>query len=1506
MIRNRVRWGYGLLALLLTLSTVACGGDEPAPVVQPPAPPPAPPPFQPQAVEVALGESGNVTLMTTEDGGFTLNGEAFESGGTVAAENGNMYLLTLADGKWSAAYQASEAMVTLGITEETVTLTKGEDGSYMIGEMAVTSGETMVTATNGNMYTLSMDEDGMWMATYVEPVQNVMLGTHGGSAMVKKSEDGSYWLGDMTVMNGSVVSGEGGREYTLMMGEDGMWMATFVEHVQTVMLGTHGGSTMVKKSEDGSYWVGDMTVMNGSTVSGEGGRTYTLMMGDDGMWMATFVEHVDTVMLGMSGSSVMIKKSEDGSYWIGDQTVMSGATTTAMYMGNTNTYTLTQDADGHWSASYMPEAGTVAIGASGLSIPAMRAEGGAWSAVHPLTGETVMLTEGGTVTAMNTAGYTNTYVLSSDGGTMWTAAYQSVMVPVMLGTSGDSATLTRAENGSYWHDGDAFESGGEVMAENGNDYVLTYADGSWSAMFRPDSMEVKGAGIMVFTREDDDMYDIESAGSGNMLAATGTGNVTTSTGAMYRVRKMDGMLTGVRYDSGNVEDTRHRTIGLAAHAVLIGEDRDTDAIELNTKLTVAGENISLGDLMGTGMAAKAAKAADGAAGEFVKSAVDALTDLRTEAELYAKYQAAAEDLEGRSAFDERLTSIALRAQAAVDMIFGNIGPDNKKQNVTTSAPNLPGEFNTDGDGYTAVDAAYVRATQTVRGLNRLLDALSSADAFVEATKDGANGVFENALGADAARDAYSANKSEFTAYFGMTENTRYGAIALKKRVSTDPDATTAEDGTDAEAAAIYGTRFAFDGRDTTVTDDAEDVGEIGAFSYSRIADTLRARNLPQTGGALYTGGTIAATPGGTLYRGDMRIDVNFRLQTVFGRVSELKDKDNNLWQYLDADVATIYLPKQTYDNLTQFGGMGGEDPKRVGDGPFGTATVVYADAAGFSTPTQMDTKARFAGRFIGGDGGEITGTWSLGDSARGDGKSNDLDVIYGSYGVTRDSDAAISAPLDGTAGGAVKTTVMYPATDATATPAILASSFEGDKDAAGILRLGKRSNAGGATVNNDFELKKIFAKPGADPKKTQINSRTHVQAVVAHIEQQRKIYVIYADQVGGDDADHETLANRGRQSAWHSINKFVKDHIYNVTVADQAADAAPGDTADTAGARLGSPLGSVWYPMTRNSKPDDDEALRRIDALLAAFADKFAFEDANEDNAGGVFDSQPALELTAVTDDPYPLDSVASSDAGYAAEPLGDIFGRISSQTQLFSLSTDYTRFGVWFRRETESAVHDWANHASPDDGADTPADTGSTSPGSYAYSWLSQSSYRTDRDVHTYPGNGTATYEGRTLATLKNTHIYVGDALIRVEWKTLDRTSDPVSTESTVLPIFSNFRKWQDKSLDRLMHGGKVVDEIVFRGTGGTDPLEMTATEGKLSVMVADAQVTVTYTDGTDVQLTDAGSFNAKFVGSSSDGPLGILGAWEAPGIGGATSTANDLVGAFGADLTDFETLLP
>ncbi len=141
-------------------------GVVPAQIVRAP-PTPVPIPFQPQPVEVALGESGEkVTLMTTQDGGFTLDGEAFRSGGTVRSESGNVYTLLLAYGTWSARYDAPEVKVKLGSLKETVTLVKGEDGSYRLGEMVVESGVTMHTAANGHVYTLVMGDDGTWRAIW--------------------------------------------------------------------------------------------------------------------------------------------------------------------------------------------------------------------------------------------------------------------------------------------------------------------------------------------------------------------------------------------------------------------------------------------------------------------------------------------------------------------------------------------------------------------------------------------------------------------------------------------------------------------------------------------------------------------------------------------------------------------------------------------------------------------------------------------------------------------------------------------------------------------------------------------------------------------------------------------------------------------------------------------------------------------------------------------------------------------------------------------------------------------------------------------------------------------------------------------------------------------------------------------------------------------------------------------------------------------------------------------
>lgn len=163
-----------LIAAVESLSDSLESGTVSVPVARPPtppiAPPPAPPPFRSQTVEVksATDESITVaTLMTTESGGFTLDGEAF-TGGNVTFGDGRTYTLTLADGGWTATFQPREIQVSLGVSRDSVSLYTTEAGGFTHNGTAFRFGET-VTARNGTVYRLSLGSDGMWSATAVEP-----------------------------------------------------------------------------------------------------------------------------------------------------------------------------------------------------------------------------------------------------------------------------------------------------------------------------------------------------------------------------------------------------------------------------------------------------------------------------------------------------------------------------------------------------------------------------------------------------------------------------------------------------------------------------------------------------------------------------------------------------------------------------------------------------------------------------------------------------------------------------------------------------------------------------------------------------------------------------------------------------------------------------------------------------------------------------------------------------------------------------------------------------------------------------------------------------------------------------------------------------------------------------------------------------------------------------------------------------------------------------------------
>ncbi len=463
----------------------ACGGDEPtvrAPVT------PVTPAFQAQPVEVALGESGEtVTLMTTESGGFTLNGDAFESGGTVESEGGNMYTLLLEDGRWSARYDAAEVEVKLGSLEETVKLVKGEDGSYMLGEMAVESGVTKHTSANGNMYTLVMGEDGMWMARYEAPEVAVKLGSLEETVKLVKGEDGSYRLGEMAVESGvTMYTSANGNVYTLVMGEDGMWMAQYQASETMLELGTSGTTVTIVKGEDGTYTVGGEPLMSGGTWTAGNGNMYTLEMGEDGKWMATYNPMRVEVQLGTVGGTVTLVRAEDGSYWLGETPVETGMTTVTT--ANGKVYTLVMGEDGMWMGRYEAPTTTVTLGTSGTMVTIVMQEDGSWT----LDGEVFM--SGG----QHTAGNGNVYRLSRVDG-VWMAEYVPMTMEVQ-GTGGLQA-VKREDGTGYDVDGAmlGMDGMGDIETETSGWYRVVMQGGALMgtrldnvAMRNPTRFKTKG------------------------------------------------------------------------------------------------------------------------------------------------------------------------------------------------------------------------------------------------------------------------------------------------------------------------------------------------------------------------------------------------------------------------------------------------------------------------------------------------------------------------------------------------------------------------------------------------------------------------------------------------------------------------------------------------------------------------------------------------------------------------------------------------------------------------------------------------------------------------------------------------------------------------------------------------------------------------------------------------------------------------------------------------------
>ena len=1318
---NRVNWGAGLIALVVLTFGLAGCGSEPAPVVQPPAPPPAPPPFQPQPVEIALGEhGGTVTLMTAEGGGYTLNGEAF-AGGEVEAENGNKYLLALEDDKWTAVFQAPEGIeVMLGDHGGTVMITKAEDGTYWIGEMGIESGGS-VTAENGNMYTLTMDDEGMWSAMYVPMEGMVTVASLGLEIAAMRAEDGT-WTAVHPLTQETITLTEGGMimagDNTYMLSSDGMgnWMAAFVmPDPVSVMLGMHGGTRMLQRAEDGSWWYGEDAFMSGDMLMGDNGQYYTLTMGDDGMWMAMW-NKPDPVMVTLDTSgTVMLQMAEDNSWWIGDM---------------------------------------------------------------------------------------------------------------------------------------AFSSGDTYTASNGNMYMLTYhmedGDAHWDAMFQPASMEIMGTGLTAMSREDQMGYDVMGSETG--LDASGMGDVTVD-GEMFHVWMDDGMLMGAQFDDAIHGDTDIPEVALVGDLrqaadpdnvgqmlgenmlpTLSADDEDTAANELRTKLSIGGQTFSIADLLGAG---SASAMGDNYVAKALENVEKALGDATALLNL-------AEEPTGLSGLlDQQWT----RVQTAVDTVFGT---------GTVDLGTRP------------------REDDLLNEIEDIVQALSSADAFAAATMEDGKGVFEDAKLSEAdAMKAFDAAMSEANIAFGMTGATRYGAISVMTRGKATDDADYA-----------WGRGLGNgDGND-----DNPEMGLVGAFSYGTIDETQRVHDIQTSGTAYYEGGTVAVSGAGTLYTGDIALEIRFSSNRVSGLVTNLRTADGDAWTYQYGAVESIILATSNDLNNTT---------AQWGTPSDAQARVTFEPRAGATLPQPLP--GSFQGQLLGrGDdsGNHAHGTWSVGTQT----SAGSSAYLAGSFGAERVTDEAPTRP--GTDDGSVHETVV--------------TSNDGVEEAA-LTNMFKIDDGNlVVTMTRASRIMEIVAA-GADPT-TEVpdpddlrgdDTTTIVRLVLGAVT---TAPTANPDSVVLEAADGLLIFDKdatetGVQADTIDLSQSLADVLANaetdrnvngpdkqIQIAVKAIEAAQSDL-------------SVLQGLDQRNDASEIAAWKRVQsALLRLFhhvPPKVA-EDYDEDRAlgliGQVLDalSSEANLASALDRDGRGIFNDVTKDDGVTAPSASLIWGRQEVQLKTHGGGTDYTRWGVWRVRTDRYAARDaWTNFL--DD------DTNDNAPGAYAYSQLLTTTWSDGNDPG-FPGGGTATFMGGTTA-IAGTAFYDGDLRVQVQWysttgddaaTTWDGTDgDPLGTLSMSIMNMTN------ADGDALTEtGGAEIYSIRIGAVDivtNTDNQVVFNTGATTQVSTATFQgLTGAFGGGTPTTLGGS-SIMGRFVGQDVEGPLGVMGTYVigAAGIG----PANPLIGAFGAD---------
>ena len=539
----------------------------------------------------------------------------------------------------------------------------------------------------------------------------------------------------------------------------------------------------------------------------------------------------------------------------------------------------------------------VALGELGGSITLTQTDTG-----YTLNGEA--FASGSTVTA----DHGNYVVTMADG--VWMADFQGTTVTVDLGTSGSMVTIGLAENGSFWIGSEAIASGGTVAAENGNVYVLTMADGAWSAMFQPGAaMQIANTPVSAVVGEDG-MYAV--VGGEGAIGEDGTGMVSSG-GFNYRVMMDGDALVGYLFDMvGEDASMALNKANSKPKLALSEDDEDTDMDESGTMLDLAALKaggdaadtpVSLSSLFdGSHTAIEETFIAD-----VVKTLNAELVLLKANIDI-AEEEANADSVGGmQGAWEGANEALAI------------LGLGDEALGATPDWDDLQ-------------DYKKERA-EAVTALEEAIAALDSQAAFMAALGD--EGVL-SAVDDDYDATNYGTLKSSADISFNSTANTRFGVVSTTEREDVDAkmidnsfskfvwsplDAVTS-------APLLEKMSATYSGQTTAVTD-PQDSEESPEFISGDIELTVRLDTKRGSSRRAHQVGTVEAV------------------------VSNLQDSKGNTFDNGEGDVESITLPDaKIMDKGDTVGFKGSRAPSN--------ATVKYVDRL-----EEEDLEGEYAGRFVG-------------------------------------------------------------------------------------------------------------------------------------------------------------------------------------------------------------------------------------------------------------------------------------------------------------------------------------------------------------------------------------------------------------------------------------------------------------------------------------------------------------------------------------------------------------